>query len=97
MSNDGFDCSKIPCVEVNAKTFKDAKRRVLQGTSQYGKMTNESLEEYLKDSDLDLLELENFRFPEIDLKEHFDDKIKEKELDENIETENECPSCGYAW
>lgn len=25
------------------------------------------------------------------------ESIKEKELDENIKTENQCPSCGYEW
>ena len=89
MSSDGFDCSKIPCVEVNAKTFKDAKRRVLQGTSQYGKMTNESLEEYLKDSDLDLSELENFRFPEIDLSKIIKDLEGGKTDDDAIPEEVE--------
>jgi len=24
-------------------------------------------------------------------------KINEKEVDENIETKNECPKCGYKW
>ncbi len=26
-----------------------------------------------------------------------DDNIKEKEIDENIQTENKCPKCGYEW
>ena len=28
---------------------------------------------------------------------HVEKEIKEKEVDENIETENECPKCGYKW
>jgi len=40
----------------------------------------------LKDWGVDLPEVENM-----------DIKIDEKEFDENIETENECPKCGYKW
>ena len=41
--------------------------------------------------DLDLLGLKDFR---VDVAEKV---IDEKELDENIHTEKECPSCGYKW
>lgn len=29
--------------------------------------------------------------------EYLEEPIKEKELDENIQTNHECPSCGYVW
>ena len=32
--------------------------------------------------------------PEID---DIEEEINEKEVDENMETENECPKCGYKW
>lgn len=83
MAKDGYDCSEIPCVEVLADSLKEAKLRVLQGTSQYGEMTNDGLKEYLSDSDLDLSEIEAFRFPEIDLKE-FDSIIEPNEKDDEI-------------
>lgn len=38
----------------------------------------------LKDFDIDLDDLNKIA-------------IKEKEIDENIETENKCPKCGYEW
>ena len=41
------------------------------------------------DFDLDLLGLKNFNIDP--------PNIREKELDENLETEKECPSCGYKW
>ena len=28
---------------------------------------------------------------------HIEEEINEKEVDENMETENECPKCGYKW
>lgn len=43
--------------------------------------------------DLEMLALPDFK---IDLNEK-DIEIKEKELDENIMTDKECPSCGYKW
>jgi len=38
-------------------------------------------------------------FDEIDLNRMFnlETDIKEKEFDENIETKNKCPKCGYEW
>ena len=45
------------------------------------------------DFDLDMLGLPDFK---IDLNDN-DIEIKEKELDENIMTDKECPSCGYKW
>lgn len=51
------------------------------------------LKEMNWDLDTELLGFENISFDE-DIK---DEKIKEKELDENIETDNECPKCGYRY
>ncbi len=43
--------------------------------------------------DFEMLGIPDFK---IDLNEK-DIEIKEKELDENIMTDKECPSCGYKW
>ncbi|GAF68304.1 unnamed protein product, partial [marine sediment metagenome] len=49
------------------------------------------------------INLEDFKidiFNSIDLKTMIDgheSDINEKEYDENLETENECPKCGYKW
>jgi len=49
----------------------------------------------LEPFDLDFLGIKDFSFsPGIELE---DGTPKEKELDENIKTENTCPSCGYVW
>src|ERR1035437_7341540 len=42
--------------------------------------------------DIDLLGIKDFVLDPSDFGE-----IKEKELDENIKTKHECPSCGYVW
>ncbi len=44
------------------------------------------------DFDLKMLGLNDFVLPE-----DFNSEINEKELDENIPTDKECPSCGYKW
>lgn len=44
------------------------------------------------DFDIEMLGLKDF---EIEPTDKYD--IKEKELDENIKTKHECPSCGYVW
>jgi hypothetical protein len=43
---------------------------------------------------IDMLGIKNFAFEPVETPEL---EIKEKELDENIETHQECPSCGYRW
>lgn len=57
----------------------------------------------LPDVDLPaLMEADSFNEgKEVDVSEHTRtvgaDKINEKEIDENLSTKNECPSCGYKW
>ena len=46
------------------------------------------------DFDIKMLGIKNFV---LDPSEISDVEINEKELDENISTEKECPSCGYKW
>ena len=51
----------------------------------------------LDTGDIDL-ELSGFDLSEIEgLMSGLDETIKEKEYDENLETENKCPQCGYEW
>ena len=60
----------------------------------------------LAEHDRDLMKLNLVEFPDLDFEllgipelkiEPTIEKINEKELDENIQTNLECPSCGYAW
>ena len=102
----GFDIPPVPVNPVEAKDFHEAKRRVLQGTSQYGEMTYEGLYEFAVSSEMDLKELtDSFVFPEIDadkfLESYLDAELKEaegaKELSADLfETfEQKCPRCGF--
>lgn len=87
MRADGLSVPKIPVVSVEAKSLRQAKRRVLQGTSQYGEMTDKGLKDFLIESKIDIKDVElSFRFPEIDLpnfvNEHFRDSAKDETEDE---------------
>lgn len=55
-------------------------------------MINAKIPDLGPDFDLELLGLKDFVLEPAELP-----PIKEKELDENINTEHECPSCGYVW
>ena len=57
-----------------------------------------SLNDLIKELNIDDFDLDLIGFDEIELNKLFSFDLKdEKEIDENIETKNECPSCGYEW
>lgn len=86
MVKEGFSCPDIPVVFVEAKSLKEAKRRVLQGTSQYGKISNQGLYEFMTGAEIDFDDLsESFRLPDIAMDkfgaEFFDAGDAEEELE----------------
>ena len=67
----GYDVPPVPVNPVEAKDFKEARRRVLQGTSQYGEMTSEGLYEFALTSEITFEDLaDSFVFPEIDFDQY---------------------------
>lgn len=67
---EGWVIPDIPVALVSAKSFGEAKRKVLAAASQYGKVSKGSLELYLKENDIPYDELvSNFSFPEVDFSE----------------------------
>lgn len=97
---------KFPCDYIQCRDKREAKIRVLQFISQYGKVTDEGLYEFMVENELDpdLLKLD-FDLPNLDVDYFLDgyfgegttNEPDEKNLDENIETKNKCPKCGYEW
>lgn len=66
MRNEGYEIDAIPVSYVFAENIKEAKKKVLALTSQFGEMSNGSLDVYIEQNKLDKAEiLETFRFPEI--------------------------------
>jgi len=91
---DGYEIPEIPIVEIQAKDRKDAAEKLLQINSRYAEMNPETT--FFEDFELDLDILEDIEIPELKVFD-FEANPKEQEYDENIETENECPKCGYRW
>ena len=93
---------KLPCTFIECKDKKEASKLVLTYSSFYAKVQEEGLYEFLNLNDFDFESIKNeIDIPNIDFKKfnasYFDIPIKEEEVDENIETNHECPNCGYKW
>lgn len=108
VEDEGYSCPELPVSIVEASSLKEAQKKILALTSQYGQMTKQGLYEFMNDSGLSLDDVANsFRFPEINMAdftmEFFDDgptvtdKKGAKELgeDEFSEFEHTCPRSGF--
>lgn len=84
MAKEKYSIPDIPICRIRAKSLKEAKKKILALTSQYGTLSEESLADYIMDSDLSLEALENFNFPEINLKKFTDSIIKNNDIDKEI-------------
>jgi ParB-like chromosome segregation protein Spo0J len=86
---------KIPCNIVEASDWKQAKKKVLALTSQYGTMTRDGLYEFLSEANISLEEVaKEFRFPEIDF-DVMNAEFSESEAKEKKEGKKKsCPNCG---
>lgn len=74
---EGWKIPEIPVALVEAKSFAEAKRKVLAAASQYGKVSKDSLSLYLKENDIQFDEVvANFHFPEVDFSEMADEFSK---------------------
>jgi ParB-like chromosome segregation protein Spo0J len=93
---EGYEISPIPYAEVKAKDRQEAAKLLLEINSRYGEYNPETT--FFEDFDIDLDLINDIEIPELDIKlEELEEEPKEKEYDENLETENECPRCGYKW
>lgn len=98
LEKEGFGIPEIPYIEIQASDRKDAGEKLLQITSRYGEVNPTT--SFFEDFDIDLSFIENIEIPELNIKLDefkYEEEPKEKEYDENLETENECPKCGYRW
>jgi DNA modification methylase len=82
--------NKIPCVQIFAKDFKEAKRRVLQDVSQYGKVQEDGLYDFMHDADFSIDEVKDqFDIPDVDLP-HFESNFFD-EPSKPVEGEDDVP------
>ena len=67
MSDEGYEIPPLPCALIQAKDRKEAAEKILLISSNYGKMTEELLDEFLTQNDLSFLELaDGLELPAID-------------------------------
>jgi ParB-like chromosome segregation protein Spo0J len=97
----GYECPPLPCALIDAKDRKEAAEKILLISSQYGKMTEESLDQFLAENDLSFLELaDELELPSLDEK-YFKDpnefaaggEDEQGRLDEKKPVK--CPECGH--
>ena len=98
-----YNLPKLPCVVIHADTEHEAKKNILEISSQFGNMSNSSVFEFASINNIDLPTLEGFRFPEINMDafkaEFFDNQIlpgsenDQGKLDEK--KKQQCPECGH--
>src|SRR5262249_14405475 len=70
MANDGYVIPPLPCALIQAKNRKEAAEKILLISSQYGRVTDEGLCEFLSTNELDFGELEPLlELPALDLDE----------------------------
>ena len=70
LSKEGYKIPPIPVVMIEAKNFEEAKRKVLQGVSQYGVISNQGLKDFWKGMKLSLGTIEtNFNLPNFDFEQ----------------------------
>lgn len=69
VSEEGYQCPPLPCVEIEAGSYEEAKRKVLNVSSSFNTMTNEGLYQFLSDSQLGIETLDGYSLPEIDVAE----------------------------
>jgi DNA modification methylase len=83
LAKQGVVVGEVPCNLVEADTIEDAKRKVLQAVSQYGKLTNDGFLEFTEGLELDF---KNFDFPDFTMPD-----LPHLEIDKHNEKDDEIP------
>lgn len=93
---DGYTIPDIPIVYITADNKKDAKRKLLYISSQYGQFTIDGYADFALDIDMDFNELRltdglfnGEKLADIDIDSFFDENTEQKEKEEKT-----CPHCG---
>ncbi len=100
MAEEGYEIPPLSCALIQAKDRKEAAEKILLISSQYGKMTNNSLEDFLAENDLVLPELQDeLELPSIDLEYFRDADFPAVSAEEQgrLDKKNPvtCPECGH--
>ena len=86
VEKEGFQCPPLPVNWVEADSLKQAKKKVLSLTSQYGRLTGDGLYEFTQAAGITKEEVGKFRFPEIKFEKWKDEFFEEPEEDDGSDT-----------
>lgn len=91
---EGYTIPELPIIEIEAENEREAKKLVLQASSQHGEISQESFDLFIQDLELTELELSELNFDLEDLKIEGDKDQSEKtnEYSQKIETPIYTPS-----
>ena len=104
---EGYQIPDLPVIEIEAENEKEAKKLVLQASSQHGEVTRESFDLFIEDLDLSQLELSEINIdfdglslaepteePEID----FDNIERNEDREKKFKTQTvSCPECDHSF
>ena len=94
---EGYTIDKLPVVDIEAKTKKEAAEILLAINSKYQSVTEEGLQEFMFNMDLSMDDLADIELPDIDF-EHFKSNFFSENLPGDKEPEKtyncECLKCG---
>jgi len=106
LADENYLIPPLPTIYVECDNKRHAKEKLLMLNSNYGKIQDEGLYSFLNEPGFEIA-FENIKMdlelPDIDIDKFEigfvtnERDIKEKEYDENIAVEKECPKCGYQW
>jgi hypothetical protein len=105
MAEEGYEVPPLPCALIEAKNRKEAAEKILLISSQYGRVTDEGLYEFLSTNELDFGELEPLlELPALDLDEFKEGWMTEPDFSPTSADEQGrlykknpvcCPECGH--
>ena len=99
MLQDGWKIknNSLPVCFIDAKTKKEAKEKVLLAASVYGRVDDGGMHDFINEAGIEIEDVASMiDIPDISLDIDVENP-RQPDFDENIETKNECPKCGYSW
>lgn len=100
MAEEGYEIPPLPAALIEAKNKKEAAEKILLISSQYGKMSEQSLDEFLAENELDMNELlDELELPALDMRYFGSGDFEPTNEDDQgrLDKKNPvtCPECGH--
>ena len=95
---EGYEIPDLPYVPISAKNKKEAKRQTLVISSQYGKITPESIGEFnidMNEIDLSMVNIDGFDLEKIEWNPPKSKEIDVEEMKGKTKFLKKCPKCGF--